>query len=84
MIAENFFEHSMKYNVGENIGEVPIHYDVVGCGATYSNEALAQCFVKGWIESPGHHQNMIDYTYGITGIGVACDLSECKATQMFS
>ena len=28
MITQNFFEHS-NLNVGENIGEVPIHYDVI-------------------------------------------------------
>jgi len=83
MINENFFEHS-HYNVGENIGEVPLHYNVVGCGSTYSNDDLAECFVKGWIESSGHHQNMIDKSYSITGIGVACDNSKCRATQMFS
>lgn len=83
MISENFFEHS-EYNVGENIGEVPIHYNVEGCGSTYSNEDLAKCFVIGWIESPGHHANMIDRAYHITGIGVACDSSKCRATQMFN
>jgi len=84
MIAENFFEHGKKYNVGENIGEVPIHYNVLGCGSTYSNEAMAQCFVTGWIESSGHHQNMVDRSYTSTGVGVACDISKCRATQMFS
>lgn len=82
MINESFFEHS-NYNVGENIGETPIHYDVIGCGSTYSNEAIAECFVTGWIGSPGHHQNMIDFTYVITGIGVSCSGSICRATQMF-
>ncbi len=83
MISEDFFEHS-HYNVGENIGEVPLHYNVLGCGSTYSNDDMAECMVTGWIESPGHHMNMIDRSYGSTGIGVACDSSKCRGTQMFS
>lgn len=83
MIAEDFFKHS-SYNVGENIMEVPIHSDVVGCGSTYTNEDMAECIVIGWIESAGHHQNMIDRSYSTTGIGIACDSSKCRATQMFS
>ena len=89
MIAENFFEHS-KLNfpyssiAGENIGETPIHYNVVGCGSTYSNNAMAECFVSGWIGSPGHHENMISKSFSMTGIGVSCDSSKCRATQVFS
>lgn len=82
MINESFFEHS-NYNVGENIGEVPIHYSVVGCGSTYSDKAIAECFVTGWIGSPGHYANMIDPSYRLTGIGVSCGSSRCRATQMF-
>jgi uncharacterized protein YkwD len=89
MIAENFFEHS-KLNfpyssiAGENIGETPIHYNVVGCGSTYSNNAMAECFVSGWIGSPGHHKNMISKSFSMTGVGVSCDSSKCRATQVFS
>lgn len=89
MISQNFFEHSnlgFSYpsTAGENIGEVPIHYNVIGCGSTYSNSQIAKCFVSGWISSPGHHENMIDRSFSMTGIGVACDLSKCRATQVFS
>ena len=88
MIEEGFFEHSnldFSFNsyAGENIGETPIHYAVIGCGQTYTNEAIAECFVSGWIESPGHHENMINPTFSTTGIGVSCDLLTCKATQVF-
>lgn len=83
MINEDFFEHS-NYNLGENIGEVPIWADVIGCGSTYSDDNVAECFVSGWISSPGHHANMIDRSYFSTGIGVACDNSKCRATEVFS
>lgn len=89
MISENFFEHSnlnFAYPsiAGENIGETPIHYNVVGCGSTYSNSQMAKCFVDGWIGSPGHHENMIDKRFSMSGVGVACDSSKCRATQVFS
>ncbi|MFH1181385.1 MAG: CAP domain-containing protein [Candidatus Woesearchaeota archaeon] len=89
MITGNFFEHSklsFSYNsiAAENIMETPIHYDVEGCGSTYSNTAMATCIVNGWIESPGHHANMIDPQFSYTGIGVACDSSTCKSTEVFS
>ncbi|MFH1376578.1 MAG: CAP domain-containing protein [Candidatus Woesearchaeota archaeon] len=83
MLEEGFFEHS-NYNVGENIFMTPKHYWVEGCGVVYTDNQVASCVVSGWIDSPGHHTNMIDASYSITGIGVACDLFECKATQTFS
>jgi uncharacterized protein YkwD len=89
MISQNFFEHSnlnFAYPsiAGENIGETPIHYDVKGCGSTYSNSQMAKCFVDGWIGSPGHHENMIDKRFSMSGVGVSCDSSKCRATQVFS
>jgi len=89
MISQDFFEHSslnFQYpNIaGENIAENPIHYNVAGCGSTYSSEAMAKCFVEGWIGSPGHYKNMVDRSFSMTGIGVSCDSSKCRATQVFS
>lgn len=89
MISQNFFEHSSlnffyPSTAGENIGETPIHYNVVGCGSTYGNSQMAECFVSGWIGSPGHHENMISSSFSMTGIGVSCDSSKCRATQVFS
>ncbi len=89
MISQDFFEHSelnipFPSTAGENIGETPIHYNVVGYGSTYSNNDMANCFVSGWIGSPGHHENMISKSFSMTGIGVACDSSKCRATEVFS
>ncbi len=89
MISQNFFEHSnldFPYPsiAGENIGETPVHYNVVGCGSTYTNYQMAECFVSGWISSYGHHENMISKSFSMTGVGVACDSSKCRATQVFS
>ena len=82
MMNENFFEHSND-NVGENIVDIPLHYWVEGCGVVYTNNQIAKCMVKGWIESKGHHENMISLDYSLTGIGVTCELLGCKGTQNF-
>lgn len=82
MMEENFFEHSNN-NVGENVIEIPIHCWVEGCGLTYTNNQIAKCMVSSWVSSPLHHQNMVDVSYSITGIGVSCDFFMCKGTQNF-
>jgi uncharacterized protein YkwD len=89
MILSNFFEHSnldfyFPNIAAENIGETPKHYNVVGCGATYNEIKMARCFVDGWIGSPGHYENMMDKRFFWTGVGVDCDSSLCRATQVFS
>ena len=88
MIGQNFFEHSdlgfsFDSYAGENIMETPIHSSVIGCGSTYDEKNMAICIVDGWIGSPGHHENMINPQFLMTGVGVACDSSECKSTQVF-
>src|SRR3989344_568865 len=88
MISQNFFEHSnmgFSFNsyAGENIMQTPIHSSVIGCGSTYDEKDMASCIVDGWIGSPGHHENMINPQFSLTGVGVACDSSECKSTQVF-
>ena len=55
-----------------------------GCGSTYSNNAMAKCFVDGWIGSSGHHKNMISRSFSMSGVGIACDSLKCRATQVFS
>ena len=78
----NYLEHT-NCNVGENIVEIPVWYWTGGCGLTITNNQIAQCMVKSWSESPGHYTNMIDSSYSITGVGVSCDIFECKGTQNF-
>jgi uncharacterized protein YkwD len=59
-IAENIFQtqHSTTYN-GITVNElVPL-------------ETIAQSTVNGWMNSPGHRQNILTTTYDSQGIGVA-------------
>ena len=58
--------------VAENIAQVPWFQNVSSCGDTRSSEALAECMVEGWKNSPPHYKNMMgDYIY--LGIGIQFD-----------
>ena len=54
----------------ENIGYIPWFENVIGCGDTQSAEAIAECVVEGWRNSPGHYTNMIG-DFDELGVGVA-------------
>jgi len=66
----------------ENIGGTPFG-NVIGCGSVYSEKSIAECMVDGWMGSQGHKDNILTSDYDETGIGIACDYSECIGTQMF-
>jgi uncharacterized protein YkwD len=71
--------------IGENIGIVPWHSDVIGCGNTMKNKLISECHVNSWIESQGHYENLIDSEYSELGVGVAYDSfsGDVYATQNF-
>lgn len=87
MIENGYFEHN-EVNLGENIGEVPISLIpffimVEDCFITFTDNQIAACFILGWVNSPGHYQNMIRSSYSYIGVGVSCNLMICRATQNF-
>ncbi len=57
-------------SIAENIGYVPWFENVSGCGDTRSAEAISECVVEGWKNSPGHYANMIG-DFSELGVGVA-------------
>ena len=58
--------------VAENIAQVPWFQNVSTCGDTRSSEALAECMVEGWKNSPPHYKNIMgDYIY--LGVGIQFD-----------
>ena len=69
--------------IAENIAQVPWFENVVGCGDTRSSEALAECMVEGWKNSPPHYKNMMgDYVY--LGVGIQFDAQGMGlGTQVF-
>tara|TARA_Y100000034_G_C6833391_1_gene376396 strand:- start:306 stop:968 length:663 start_codon:yes stop_codon:yes gene_type:complete len=76
------YESYYTEGFAENLGGSPFG-NVVGCGYVYSEKSLAKCMVDGWMESQGHRENILTPDYDETGIGVACDYSQCYGTQMF-
>jgi uncharacterized protein YkwD len=62
-ISENIFQNNLYNSVMYSNG-VP-HY------AWNSPAAIAQSTVSGWMNSPGHRQNILTSTYDREGIGVA-------------
>jgi uncharacterized protein YkwD len=58
-LAENIFQthHSTTYN-GITVNDME------------SSESIAQSTVNGWMNSPGHQQNILTSTYDREGIGV--------------
>jgi uncharacterized protein YkwD len=56
--------------IAENIANVPWHENVSSCGDTRTAEALANCMVEGWKNSPGHYRNMMG-AYTELGVGIS-------------
>lgn len=49
----------------------------------YGPEEFARIAVKGWMESPGHRENILNPSYDTSGIGVAFVGDQAFATQVF-
>ena len=69
--------------IAENIAQVPWFENVSTCGDTRSAEALAECMVEGWKNSPPHYKNIMgDYIY--LGVGIQFDENKMGfGTQVF-
>lgn len=62
-IAENIFQNNL-YDSITYINGIPIHDWSI-------QEEIAQSTVQGWMNSPGHRQNILTDTYDKEGIGLA-------------
>lgn len=63
-IAENIFQNNLYDRIWYTNG-IPTSYE------WNSMDDLAQSTVSGWMESPGHRQNILTQTYDREGIGIA-------------
>jgi len=68
--------------IGENIGETPIG-NVIGCGYVYDELDVAKCTMDGWMDSPGHRENILNSDSSVIGVGTHCTTSSCFSTQNF-
>lgn len=81
---------AINYFVGENVAFTYFGQDVkdkkgkVKSGRTY--EEVANLIVTGWVNSPGHYQNIITPDYQITGLAISVDLTTRRvyAVQKFA
>lgn len=62
-IAENIFQNNL-YDSVTYVNLVPFH-------SWNTQSEIAQSTVQGWMESPGHRQNILTATYDKEGIGIA-------------
>lgn len=63
-IAENIFQNNLYDRIWYTNG-IPTSYE------WNDMDDLAQSTVIGWMDSPGHRQNILTQTYDRTGIGIA-------------
>ncbi|MCY3411462.1 MAG: CAP domain-containing protein [Candidatus Heimdallarchaeota archaeon] len=88
MLSNGYFSHTNLdgKTVVERVSEVGIKYTLVAenlfYASGYSEDDIAEVAVKGWIDSPGHYQNMLSAS-SYTGIGVANSGSLYYITQVF-
>ena len=79
-----------SYGLAENImyGYTYSSYTISGSKTSYSwhdsEEELAREIVTGWMNSPGHRENILDSSYDKIGIGVVINAyEEVYSTQNF-
>ncbi len=80
--AAKLTDGSYSYGFSENIFLYPT--DNVPTGYGTRDEAIAADLVTGWMNSPGHRQNILDATSRSFGVGIAVKGSSIYATQNFS
>jgi len=88
MLERNYFDHiSPEGNdVADRVNNAGLEWTAVGenlfWASGISPSQVAEEAVQGWVNSPGHYQNIItDYSY--TGIGVASSGDTYYITQVF-
>ncbi len=82
MVENNFFGHerypgerSLSYNMspgtmrGENLAKIPTRQYIPG--PYLSLQEVCEWAVSGWMDSPGHRDNILEPCYSMTGVGVS-------------
>ena len=82
----SFYTHGLAENIALNYTYST--YRISGDKSTYdwleNEEELARDIVVGWMNSPGHRENILKDTYERIGIGVIInDAEEVYSTQNF-
>lgn len=87
MAEKNFFSHTGPdgRNVGQRVQAAGIVYWIVGENLFKSVNIPdpGPIAVKGWMESPGHRENILNARYSETGVGVWRQGNSYYFTQLF-
>jgi len=94
MVENNFFSHdrypgqrSFDHNQppgtirGENLSKTPTRRLIPG--PYLSLQEACEWAVSGWMDSPGHRDNMLEPKFSRTGVGVSLSDGYLYITQMF-
>ena len=77
-IAENIFQTSLFSSYTTTLGGIVVSRDYM------TMEEIASQIVAGWMDSPGHRQNILETSYDQEGIGVVVTADEkVYVTQNF-
>lgn len=71
---DELFPSILYSSIGENIAKQTGSHD----------PNVAQTFVQGWMNSPGHRANILSEDYTYAGVGIAFDDNRIFATQNFA
>ncbi len=87
MAQENFFSHTSPdgSTLAERVRNAEIFFSVVGENlfqSTNISNPVSQA-VQGWMDSPGHRENILRSVYTETGIGIWRDGNTYYITQLF-
>jgi uncharacterized protein YkwD len=87
MAEKNFFSHTGPdgRNVGQRVQAAGIMYWIVGENLFKSVNIPnpGPIAVKGWMESPGHRENILNPRYSETGVGIWRQGDSYYFTQLF-
>lgn len=87
MANENFFSHTSPdgSTPAQRVRSAGISYRVIGENLFMSTNAPqpVPLAVKGWMESPGHRENILRPVFTETGVGVWQDGETYYITQLF-
>ena len=77
-IAENIFQTSLFSSYTTTLGGLVVSRDYM------TTEEIASRIVDGWMDSPGHRQNILETSYDMEGIGAVVIADEkVYVTQNF-
>lgn len=87
MAQEDFFAHESPEgrDVSDRVNDAGVRYQMVGenLAKMVNVEDPAAAAVEGWMESPGHRENMLRKEYSETGMGVCRNGNAYYFTQIF-